>query len=169
MHPHRIARAPELPPRTPRHRVPLGAPDAADPHPPPRRTPAGGGGRLAAVRVEAPRAAAAHVCSARERAQRGIRPDAAVLDGRRGHVARGRSATVPVALLPLLLVAALLEGDVERPHTFQCAASDRHVRAPCVARRYIVRTQVEGGDRRPLPTPPRRRATLGSGPALASE
>ena len=114
--------------------------------------------------IEAPRAAPARVGAARERAQTGVGPSAAVIDARCGDVAHGRPARAPVTLLPLLLVAAVLQGDIERPHAHERAAADGHVRPPRVTGVRVLRSEVQRGDRRTLPPAAARRAAFQAGP-----
>ena len=56
-----------------------------------------------------------------------------------------------VAPLPLLLFPAAVDGLVERPHTEQRRAANRHVRTPDEIDVTVVRSVVEGGDRCALP------------------
>ena len=100
------------------------------------------GGR-APVGVEATRPAPARIRAAGQRAQAGVAADAPVLDARGRDIAGGRSAGAPVALLPLLLVATLLERDIERPHPQQRATPDGHVRPPRKACVLIGGAQVK--------------------------
>ena len=118
---------------------------------------AGKRGCLAASQIEAPRRATARVGAPRKRAQARIGADAPVIDRRASHVqdacpfggdAARRAHPHPV--LPLLLVAAVLERDIERPDALQRAAADGHVGAPGVAGVGVLRTELERRDRRSL-------------------
>ena len=93
--------------------------------------------------VKAPRAAPARIGAAGQRAQARVASDAPVLDARGRDVADGRTACAAVALLPLLLIAALLERDVERSHALQRAAPDGHVGAPRKACVLVAGAQVK--------------------------
>ncbi len=101
--------------------------------------------------VEATSGSPARIGGAREIAQTRVLADAAVLDRGAGHVqdpcVRAQRAQ---PFLPLLLVAAVLERHVERPHAFERAAADRHVRAPREARVGVLVAQLERRDRRVL-------------------
>ncbi len=119
---------------------------------------------MVAPGVEASGGPPADVGAASERAQARIRAGATMLDGGCRHVQDTCAGRVPAqAFLPLLLVAAMLERHVERPHPLEGAAADRHVGAPGKARVGVVGAELERGDRRRLAPAAVRRGSLQAG------
>src|SRR6202011_5775883 len=82
--------------------------------------------------VEALRGASPGISGSRERDQARVGSHAAVVDRRARDVQDAAASPRAQAVLPLLLVAAVLEGRVECAHALEGAAANRHVGAPGV-------------------------------------
>ena len=142
------ARSPDHVPQAARERSQLDAERRRDPAP----------------RVKAPRRPPACVRGGAQRPQPRVGAGAAVLNTRAREVkGLGTRTSLAQAFLPLLLVSAVLERDVERAGERQGAAPDRHVDAPRELCGRVLFAQLERRQRRA----PRARSCAAPGPPAA--
>src|ERR1700733_1819377 len=101
----------------------------------------------AAPCVKASRGAATGICTAAECPQARVGTRATMLYSCRCYIQHPCVWLFRAQpFLPLLLVAAVLQRYVKRPHARQCAAADCHVRAPRIAGVGVARAELERGD-----------------------